>query len=63
MKQLADFIRSCPRCEGVDAILLPGDPERRLMAQRRANGIYLDDENWHQLTSLATRLEVDTPPV
>ena len=28
---LADYVRGTPRAEGVDAILLPGDPERRTL--------------------------------
>ncbi|MCH8962592.1 MAG: LLM class F420-dependent oxidoreductase, partial [Bacteroidetes bacterium] len=41
---MAEFIRGCPRAEGVDEILLPGDPERKLAAQRTTAGIFLDEE-------------------
>ncbi|MCH8040847.1 MAG: hypothetical protein IH977_10970, partial [Nitrospinae bacterium] len=27
---MIDFVRGCPRIEGVDEITLPGDPERRV---------------------------------
>lgn len=59
VQQLAEYIRSCPRLEGVDRILLPGDPERDVLAQRMANGITIDEENWQQLVGLANRLHVD----
>lgn len=59
--QLVDFVRECPRAEGVEEILLPGDPERRLLAQRRETGISLDNENWKQLVDLASRLDVPVP--
>jgi uncharacterized oxidoreductase len=54
-------IRDCPRAEGVQEIQLPGDPERKERARRRANGIPLDDGTWKQLTTTAERLKVGVP--
>src|SRR5690606_27862112 len=34
---LAQFVRDCPRIDGVEEIMLPGDPERRTLAQRSAS--------------------------
>ena len=50
--QLANYVRACPRVDGVDRILLPGDPERATLAVRSEQGIPLDDENWKQLEDL-----------
>lgn len=61
--QLTAYIRSCPTVEGCDRILLPGDPERFVLADRSKNGIFLDDENWAQLTLLAEELGVAVPDV
>jgi uncharacterized oxidoreductase len=47
--------------EGCNEILLPGDPERRVMADRAAKGVPLDDGNWNQLKALADKLGVKTP--
>jgi uncharacterized oxidoreductase len=58
--QLAEFVRDCPRCEGVEEITLPGDPERRTRRQRAA-GIPIDDENWQKLVDLALRLNISPP--
>ena len=58
---VVDFMRGCPRIEGVREILLPGDPERRMLAERRQHGIPLDERAWHDLVSLARRLEVAVP--
>jgi uncharacterized oxidoreductase len=58
---LAEFVRGCPRIDGVDEILLPGDPERRMLARRSAEGIPLDDGNWRELVKLASRLGVEVP--
>ncbi len=56
--ELVKFIRNCPRVDGVKEILLPGDPERRVLAQRQAQGIPIDDGNWDKLLKLAARLKV-----
>jgi uncharacterized oxidoreductase len=59
--QLVDYVRSCPRVEGVSEIVLPGDPERRLAAQRMRDGIYLDDENWKALVKLSEQFGIKAP--
>ena len=56
---LAAFVRDCPRTPGTSEILLPGDPERRMLARRTNEGIPLDDGNWSELKKLADRLGVD----
>jgi uncharacterized oxidoreductase len=58
---LADNIKSCPKADGVQDILVPGDPERRSCALRRQTGIPLDDGTWKQLSTLAERLKVELP--
>ncbi len=58
VRGLADFVRACPRADGVEEILLPGDPERRVRAERAVSGIPLDAENWQKLVELAQRLDV-----
>jgi uncharacterized oxidoreductase len=60
---LTDFVRACPRIEGVSEILLPGDPERRTCQERTAHGIPLDDGNWRALVDLAGALSVTAPSV
>jgi uncharacterized oxidoreductase len=59
--QLVAYIRDCPRVDGCERILLPGDPERNLFAERSTRGIFLDDENWNALVKLAQKLSVPTP--
>jgi uncharacterized oxidoreductase len=58
---LLDFVRQCPRVEGCDEILLPGDPERRTLAERSKSGIPFDDGNWGQLLKLAERHGIQPP--
>ena len=56
-----DYIRDCPRIDGVDEILLPGDVERRALASRTADGIPFDARNWSELVDLASGLGVTVP--
>ncbi|HUG94463.1 MAG TPA: Ldh family oxidoreductase [Planctomycetaceae bacterium] len=56
-------VRSVPLIEGASGITLPGDPERRTLAERRANGIPIDAGNWGALVTLASELTVEVPPV
>jgi uncharacterized oxidoreductase len=58
---LVNFIRSCPKADGVSEILLPGDPERKTKAARQAGGIPIDDGNWKQLLDFAAKLKVPAP--
>ena len=58
---LAGWIRETPRVDGVDAIVLPGDPERRVLEHRSASGIPLDDAHAARLAELAARLQVRVP--
>jgi uncharacterized oxidoreductase len=43
---------------GVGEILIPGEPEARLEAQRRRDGIPIEDETWRQIEMLAAELGV-----
>jgi uncharacterized oxidoreductase len=58
---LTHNIKACPKADGVQEILVPGEPERRSCVQRRQSGIPLDDGTWKQLTALAERLNVEEP--
>src|SRR5262249_53212147 len=58
---LAQSVRTCPRAEGMQEILLPGDPERREKARRHGGGIHLDEGTWSQLVAVASRLKVIMP--
>jgi uncharacterized oxidoreductase len=60
---LVDWVKRPPYQEGFDEILVPGEPERRSMAEREANGIPLDDATWEQLTEAGSSVGVATPAV
>ena len=61
VSSVIEFIRGCPRIEGVDEITLPGDPERRTLARNAAGGVTFDEGNWAQLAKLADELGVGLP--
>ena len=61
VSSLIAFVRGCPRVEGVEAITLPGDPERRTLRQKSVEGISFDQGNWSQLVKLAHELGVNVP--
>jgi uncharacterized oxidoreductase len=60
-QQVADFfayVKSAPRQEGVEEILIPGEPEVRTEQRRRAEGIPVDEETWRQIQEAAAGLGV-----
>src|SRR5262245_25696700 len=61
VSQLVDYIRSCPRVEGCPEIILPGDPERRLAAQRQREGSCRVDEKWTAIVKLCQKFGVAAP--
>ncbi len=61
VSQLVDWVRSSPTVDGVERIILPGEPERETLARKQAEGITLDEGNWSQLVKLADELGVDVP--
>lgn len=61
VSQLETYVRETPRIEGAGEITLPGDPERRTLAERTRTGIPLDDGNWNALVALANELAVPVP--
>jgi uncharacterized oxidoreductase len=58
---LEAFVRGTPLKAGVDRVTLPGDPERRLMAERLRTGLSFDDANWNPLVKLAGECGVALP--
>jgi hydroxycarboxylate dehydrogenase B len=54
----AAHIRSARPAPGIDAILLPGEPERRSAAERERDGVPVDEVTWTQIAEAAGRLGV-----
>ena len=62
MKEMADHIRAVPPVEGVERVVIPGDPEELARADRSAHGVPLDAESIEQLTKLGEQRGVPFPP-
>ena len=71
LRPLADFlagvaahsgmIRSAAPASGFDAVMVPGDPERRAAAEHERHGIPIDAATWKALTEAAAARGVDAP--
>jgi uncharacterized oxidoreductase len=53
-----DFIRHTKPVAGVEQVLIPGDPERRMRAERTKNGIPLPDDTWAAIVNTAREVGV-----
>ncbi len=63
MQTLADRVKSQPRAEGFQEILMPGEPEARSEAERRARGIPLTADVLASLQKEGERTGVPFPDV
>lgn len=43
---MIDYMKSTPTAQGVDSVMIPGEPERIAQVDREANGIPIDDISW-----------------
>ena len=59
--KLVDYVRSTETRAGVDRIRLPGDRSNECAAERRANGLPIDEGTWSSLTDAARELGVNVP--
>ena len=59
--RLADEVKTADVAPGAEEILVPGEPEQRAAATRRAQGIPIDEGTWGQLVELAGELGVEVP--
>ncbi len=50
---MIEYIYASEAAEGVDKVLVPGDPERQSVAARSQAGIDIDDNSWQDITSAA----------
>ena len=55
VERLVQLMKSTPAAPGYDEVMVAGDPEWRMEAERRKNGIPIADGNWDALTKAAAR--------
>ena len=61
MEHLVALVKSAAPADGYDEVLVAGEPERRIEAERLDRGIPMDDGTWNRLSQLAAELNVETP--
>jgi len=59
ISRYVDFIRATKPVAGVDAVLIPGDPEKKTRANRTRNGVPLPDDTWAAIVNTAREVGVD----
>jgi LDH2 family malate/lactate/ureidoglycolate dehydrogenase len=57
-EELARMVRSSAPAKGYDEVLVAGEVERRIEAERRRDGIPLPDGNWETLIATARRVGI-----
>jgi uncharacterized oxidoreductase len=55
---LFGWVKATPLAQSASEILIPGEPEARLEAERRAHGITVEDQTWNQIETTAAELGV-----
>ena len=53
------WIKASPVAPDHEEVMVPGDPERKAMAERKAEGVPLDDGTWSGLVQAARSVNVD----
>jgi uncharacterized oxidoreductase len=54
VENLIDFVANVfGPVAGVDAVLIPGEPEARMRAERSKNGVPLPDDTWAAIVNTA----------
>jgi uncharacterized oxidoreductase len=61
LERLSEWIKASPPREPGGEVLLPGEAEARVKAERQRHGIPLDDETWRQLTAAGAELGIKPP--
>tara|TARA_B100001750_G_scaffold173314_1_gene141528 strand:- start:2613 stop:3668 length:1056 start_codon:yes stop_codon:yes gene_type:complete len=58
VKDFAEFVKTSPPSAGFSEVLYPGEIEFKTEQKRRAEGIFIEDETWKQITELMAELNV-----
>jgi LDH2 family malate/lactate/ureidoglycolate dehydrogenase len=63
IETLVQLIKSTPAAPGYHEVLVAGDPEWRMEAERQAHGIPIAEGNWEKLLQAAERVHVTLPAI
>ena len=57
------YLKNTPPIAGVEEVLTPGEPEKKTEADRKKNGIFVEDETWGQIAAIGREFNVNIPDV
>ena len=57
-RNFAEWVRASPPADGVETVLLPGEPERQRKKKRLADGILIDPNTWNEVLAAAESVNV-----
>ncbi len=60
-REYANYVKASRLAEGVDEVLVPGEPEARARADRLANGVPLQVDTWQSIVDTARALGLNPP--
>lgn len=63
IRAMLAYLKSSPPVAGVDAVLIPGEPERIARKQRQTEGIYIDDNTWSSIVATANSVQLSTEQI
>lgn len=58
MSRYIDYFKNTKPAAGVDAVLIPGEPEAKMRAERTKNGVPLPDDTWAAIVNTAREVGV-----
>ncbi len=61
MEHVIGLIKATPPAKGYSEVLVAGDPEWRIEAERLRTGIVIDEATWSKITAIASELNVPLP--
>ena len=53
LQSLKTWVKSSKKQDGVDQILLPGEPEEKILSERTENGIPIENSTWQKISKIA----------
>ena len=57
------YFKSAEPAKGVDEVLVPGEPERRMRAERTKNGVPLTEATWNSICAKAREVGASVPAI
>jgi len=60
-RDYANYVKASRRADGVDEVLVPGEPEARARTARLANGVPLQLDTWRSIVATARALGLSEP--